>query len=227
MQVCKIEGQLADIRIGAHEPDDLNYNFYSAFRSNAKQRGTMFGCPGFGEYYNTFNGAIRYDTLTLFAPHGEKLLLKDVIAIKKFQPFIYLSNRCTFYLLSGRNSGESKLIFALKTKNHQLDDLAGIGSMGEILMSSIRRQLKLVAIPTVLSIVLFCAIMLPIVASVLGGAVYVGFGIICSFIIPLFVLGLAALKKKIKVFPTKAVLKNILQHEGFTLREDWEYNFLD
>jgi hypothetical protein len=44
---------------------------------------------------------------------------------------------------------------------------------------------------------------------------------------PLFVLGLAALNKKIKVFPTKTGLKNILQHKGFTLREDWEYNFLD
>jgi hypothetical protein len=117
------------------------------------------------------------------------------------------------------------LIFALETGNHQLEDLAGIGSMGEILMSSVRRQLKIIAFPTALSLILFCAITLPIVASVLGGIVYVGFGIICSFMIPLIVLGLVALKKKLKLFPPMTVLKNILQHEGFTLREDWKYNF--
>jgi hypothetical protein len=106
-----------------------------------------------------------------------------------------------------------------------LEDLAGIGSMGESLMSSIRRQLKFVAFPAGLSIVLFCAIILPMVASLLGGIVYVGFGIICALIIPLFMLGLVALKKNINVFPTKTGLKNILQHEGFALKEDWEYNF--
>jgi hypothetical protein len=75
MRVWKTEGRLADIRIGAYEPDGLSYNFYSAFRSNAKQRGTMFGCPGFGGHYNTFHGAIRYDTLTLSNPQGTRIKL--------------------------------------------------------------------------------------------------------------------------------------------------------
>jgi hypothetical protein len=100
-----------------------------------------------------------------------------------------------------------------------LEDLDGIGSMGEVLMSSIRRQLKLIAIPTALSIVLFCVIALPILASILGGIVYVGFGIICSLMIPLCAIGLAALMRKLKLFPSNPVLKNILKHEGFTLQE--------
>jgi hypothetical protein len=98
----------------------------------------MFGCPGFGEHYITFHGAIRYDALTLSNPQGKQISLKDVIVIKKFQQCIYLSNWCTFYLLSGKNHDESNLVFALETEDHQLDDLAGIGSMGEILMSSTR-----------------------------------------------------------------------------------------
>jgi hypothetical protein len=100
-----------------------------------------------------------------------------------------------------RRTGESKLIFALETENHHMEDLAGTGSMGEILLSSIQRQLKLIAIPAAFSVVLFCAIALPIIANVLGGIVYVGFGIICSVMIPLFTIGLAALKKKLKLFP--------------------------
>ena len=97
-----------------------------------------------------------------------------------------------------------------KINGRLLEDLEGVGSMGEILMSSIRRQLKLIAIPTALSIVFFCVIALPILASVLGGIVYVGFGIICFFMIPLCAIGLAALKRKLKLFPSKTVLKNIL-----------------
>jgi biotin transporter BioY len=79
--------------------------------------------------------------------------------------------------------------------------------------------MKFLAIPSGLSIVLFCAMTLPVIASVFGGIVYVGFGFICAFMIPLFVLGMAALKKKLKIFPSKAVLSSILQQEGVVLKD--------
>jgi hypothetical protein len=145
--------------------------------------------------------------------------LKNVIAIKKFQPFIYGGNQCTLYLLSGKNSGESTLIYALKTETHQLEDLAGIGSMSKTCMASIRRQLKYTAITASSSILLFCAVMLPLMASVLGGIVYIGFGFICAFMIPLLVVGMAVLKKKLELFPSKSILENILQQDGFILPE--------
>ncbi|MGD9220584.1 MAG: hypothetical protein PVH01_14910 [Desulfobacterales bacterium] len=221
MRVWKVEGRVANFRVGAHEPEGINYSFYSAFRPRAKQRGTMFGCPGLGEYHRTFHGAVRYDTLTLVTHEGKQLLLKDVIAIKKFQPFIYTGNRCALYLLSGKDSNESTMIFALETGNNQVDDLAGIGSMGEILMSSVRRQIKIIAIPAAFSIGLFCAMILPTVASILGGIVYLGFGIICAFMTPFIFIGVTVLKKNLQFYPSNAVLQKILQQEGFTQYGKW------
>jgi hypothetical protein len=218
MRVWKIEGQLVDVKMGAREPEGLNYSFYSAFRPNAKQRGTMFGAPQFGENYNTFHGAIRYEALTFLTRHGKQVLIEDVLAIDKFQEFIYLTNWCTLYLLSGKMPGETNLLFALETESDQLEDLDGIGSMGEKFMTSIQRQLKFVAMPTAFSIVVFCAIILPMFASFFGGIAYVAFGLICAFLIPLAVFGITVIKKKLKLFPSKAILKSILQQEGFSLQ---------
>jgi hypothetical protein len=92
MRVWKVEGWVVDVRIGVYESEGINYSFYSAFRPRAKQRGTMFGCPGLGEYHKTFQGAMRYDKLTRATHEGKQLHLKDVIAIKKFQPFIFTKN---------------------------------------------------------------------------------------------------------------------------------------
>jgi hypothetical protein len=216
MRVWKVEGRVVDARIGAHEPEGINYSFYSAFRPRAKQRGTMFGCPGLGEYHKAFHGSVRYDTLTLVTHEGKQLRLKDVIAIKKFQPFIYTGNPCALYLLSGKGSNESNMIFALETENNQVEDLAGIGSMGEIVMSSVRRQIKVIAIPAAFSMGLFCAMILPMVASILGGIVYLGFGIICAFMMPLIFIGVTVIKKDLQLYPSNAVLQKILQQEGFT-----------
>lgn len=216
MRLWKTTGRLTDIRVGAREPEGLNYTSYSAFRPKSKQRGTLLGSPGFGEYHKTFHGAIRYETLTLTDPQGERQIIADVAAIKKFQQALFAGTDCTLYLLSGKSPGEATLIIAMTTENKQLDDIGGIGSLGEKLMSSFRRQLKIIAIPSILSIGLFCAMILPAVAGVVGPVVYVGFGLIAVFMLSMLVIVLLVLKSKLNVYPSRAVLAGILQQEGFT-----------
>jgi hypothetical protein len=220
MRVWKVAGCFVNLKVGEYEPEGFNYSFYSAFRPRAKQRGVLCGAPAFGEYHKTFHGSIRYDTLTVSTDGGEQLVVEDVIAIKKFQPYIYPGNRCTLYLLSAKNPGEATLIIALDTNGDRLEDLSGIGSIGDIMMASIRRQLKFIVIPAALSFVLFCVMMLSIIASIFGGFAYVAFGIICAILVLLSILGISIFKKFIDIYPSRALLRNLLQQEGFTFDKD-------
>jgi hypothetical protein len=148
---------------------------------------------------------------------GETHILRDVVVIKKFQPYVKINRSYTIYCISDISGRESTLMFALRHGRIEKEDLDGVGSIIDNALSSMKRQLSLVAIPSILSILLFSLIVLKMVASVLGPAVYVLFALIIAVLAVFLAVGLLVVKNKLQAFPSRNVLAEILETEGFTL----------
>jgi hypothetical protein len=216
-RVFRLKGRLQSTSLRAIEPDNLDYRSYSIFRPNQKNRGTLYGSPSSLEKYNTFHGAAHYEVMSFVDESGETHILHDVIVIKKFQPYVKINRSYTIYCISDISGRESKLMFALRHGRVEKEDLDGVGSIIDNALSSMKRQLSLVAIPSILSILLFSLIVLKMVASVLGPAVYVLFALIIGILAVFLAVGLLVVKNKLQAFPSRDVLAEILETEGFTL----------
>jgi hypothetical protein len=224
LYVWKIEGTITNLVVGNKEPEDINYYIYSAFRPRAKQRGTMYGNPSFFENYDTFYGSIRYDTISMKTRNDHHVTLQDVIVIRKFQTMIAIGSTYEIYLISAHRSGEGTLLFALRANSTQIADLEGIGSLVETMQASITRQLKFIMVPVIISFIFFGSFAFSIIASLednISDFPYIPITtfivIVVLFFVALAFAGTAFLKKKIQIFPSKAVLKKILIQEGFHL----------
>ena len=216
-RVFRLKGQLQSTSLRAIEPDNLDYQSYSIFRPNQKNRGTLYGSPSSLETYNTFHGAAHYEVMSFVDESGETHILRDVIVIKKFQPYVKINRSYTIYCISDISGRESKLMFALRHGRVEKEDLDGVGSIIDNALSSMKRQLSLVAIPSILSILLFSLIVLKMVASVLGPVVYLLFALIIVVLAVFLAVGLLVVKNKLQAFPSRDVLAEILETEGFTL----------
>lgn len=216
-RIFMIEGRLKSTTLRTTEPDGLDYSCFSIFQPRSKRRGTMYGNPSSLETYGTFYGAAMYDNLILESESGVTEVLPEVIVIEKFQPFIKVNHFITLYGISDAAGRESNLLFALKSGRVEKEDLDGVGSLTDTAMSSLKRQLTLIAVPSILSILLFSTVVLSMLAGVLGSVVYVLAAIMFILLGIFMVGGLILLKKNLQVFPSRKILADILRRNGFKL----------
>ena len=218
-RVFRLDGRLQSTSLNAIEPDNLDYRSYSIFRPDQKNRGTLYGSPSSLETYKTFYGAAHYEVMSFVDESDETHTLRDVIVVEKFQPYIKINHSYTIYCISDVAGRESKLMFALRHGRVEKEDLDGIGSIIDKALSSIKRQLSVVAIPSILSVLLFSLVVLKMVAEILGPVVYLLFAFIMAVLAVFLAGGLLVVKKKLQVFPSRSILADILTREGFSLTE--------
>jgi hypothetical protein len=212
LRIWKTEGAVSGASIGFTEPEGIDY-YLTVGRNRVISRGTMLGNPSFLQTHDAFYGAVRYKTLDIKTDAGGSLSVRNVTAVKKFQKFISVGNRCTLYMLSPKiDSAGATMIFALRAGNLQVHDIDGLCSMSDMIQAGIRRQFRFVAIPAVFSITLFSA-----VPFFFFGNSFLPFFI---FFLLFFAVALSAGVFLLGViirnsgFPSKEVFKEILRTEG-------------
>ena len=225
-RVFRLKGRLQSTSLRAIEPDNLDYQSYSIFRPKQKNRGTLYGSPSSLETYSTFHGAAHYEAMSFVDESGETHILRNIIVIKKFQPYVKINRSYTIYCISDISGRKSKLMFALRHGRAEKEDLDGVGSLIDNALSSMKRQLSLIAIPSILSLILFLLIVLKMVASVLGPVVYLLFALIIVVSAVFLAGGLLVVKKKLEAFPSRSILAEILEAEGFTLVDQSSFEML-
>jgi hypothetical protein len=176
--------------------------------------------------YKTFYGAAHYESMSFVDEMDKTHTLRDVVVINKFQPYIKINHDYTIYCISDVAGRESKLMFALRHGRAEKEDLDGVGSLIDNALSSMKRQLSLVAIPSILSLLLFLLIVLKMVAGVLGPVVYVLFALVIAVLAFFLAGGLFLVKKKLQAFPSRRILAEILEAEGFTLIDQSPFEML-
>jgi hypothetical protein len=215
VRVWRAEGRLSDLVIDYVEPEGIDYNLFIGIGSHSYRRGTLYGNPSSFETYDDFYGSKRYRRVVVNGPDGAQLILNDVIVVKKFQNAFREGTDCSLYLISSKEPGEAIMVFAMGTNSESIADLEGIGSMIDRAMASFKRQAKIIAIPAVFSIGLFLVFTAVALGSLFGGVIWLAMGVIAFPIILFLFLGMLVIKSKLKVFPSRAVLADILVRDGF------------
>lgn len=216
-RVWMVEGTPSNLNIEFIEPEGIDYDLRVGFGRKAYRRGAMYGNTFFNETHDTFYGSVKYNRITLTNKYRQDVTMPDVIAIKKFQRFLYVSNMCSLYLISAKTTGESTLILALKTKDHLVHDLEGVGSLVDTAVTSLKKQIKFSGIPAIFSAGFIFTFIVVAMGSLFGKLVIFGSGLIFPLLLPFFIAGGILFKKKLYQYPTKNILADILKKEGFTV----------
>jgi uncharacterized protein YneF (UPF0154 family) len=90
--------------------------------------------------------------------------------------------------------------------------------MAEHLEAGLSRQLRLIIIPVVLSLLFFFIIGLSLLGPFFGRQVLmIPMFLLVSFFVAAFLAARAILKKQLKMFPSREIFANILRMDGWQL----------
>jgi membrane protein YdbS with pleckstrin-like domain len=89
--------------------------------------------------------------------------------------------------------------------------------MVDTAVSSLKRQLKYLAIPVVLSSCFIFGLIAAFVGAFFGIAGVLGIGFVLFLMLPVLIMGPYFFKRRLYQFPSREVLRDVLEQEGFSV----------